>query len=156
MPTTEDDSLGPPLERQLRRELNRVRPPYASPRYLSEAHPRVRMWRFAPVALGVSLASILALSVSLATGSANPVVWTQRVVTVIESNPAPTPEASPVQPKAAPLAGQTQMPKRDAPATSQAPAHSETPDSGQTPEPSESPEPSDGHSGSGSSSPPEH
>ena len=96
MPKTDDDALGPALERRLRRELNRVQPRFSSPRYASAAHPRVRTWRLAPVALGVSLVSILALSAFVATGSANPVVWTQRVVTVIESNPPPTSEPSPV------------------------------------------------------------
>jgi len=130
MPKTDDDALGPALERRLRRELNRVQPRFSSPRYASAAHPRVRTWRLAPVALGVSLVSILALSGFVATGSANPVVWTERVVTVIESNPPPTSEPSPAQPKAAPREG------------------SETPEPGRTPEPTESPEPSDSHSGS--------
>jgi len=156
MPTTDGDSLGPTLQRRLRRELDRVQPRFSPPRYRSAAPPEVRTWRFAPAALGVSLVGILALSAFLATGSANPVVWTQRVVTVIESNPTPTPEASPVQPKAAPQAGPAQAPRHQAPVTSQPPEHSETPESGRNSEPSESPEPSDGRSGSGSSGPPEH
>jgi len=149
MPKTDDDALGPALERRLRRELNRVQPRFSSPRYASAAHPRVRMWRLAPVMLGVSLVSILALSGFVATGSANPVVWTQRVVTVIESNPPPTSEPSPAQPKAAPPAGAAHTPEHQAPATSEPREDSETPEPGRTPEPTESPEPSDSHSGSG-------
>ena len=149
MPKTDDDALGPALERRLRRELNRVQPRFSSPRYASVAHPRVRMWRLAPVMLGVSLVSILALSGFVATGSANPVVWTQRVVTVIESNPPPTSEPSPAQPKAAPPAGAAHTPEPQAPATSEPREGSETPEPGRTPEPTESPEPSDSHSGSG-------
>lgn len=156
MPTTDGDSLGPTLERRLRRELDRVHPRFSSPRYQSAAHLHVRTWRLAPAALGASLVSILALSAFLATGSPNPVVWTQRVVTVIESNPTPTPEASPVQAKAVPQAGPTHAPKQQAPATSRPPEHSQTPESGRTPEPSRSPEPSDDHSGSGNSGPNEH
>ena len=149
MPKTDDDALGPALERRLRRELNRVQPRFSSPRYASAAHPRVRMWRLAPVMLGVSLVSILALSGFVATGSANPVVWTQRVVTVIESNPPPTSEPSPAQPKAAPPAGAAHTPEHQASATSEPREGSETPEPGRTPEPTESPEPSDSHSGSG-------
>ena len=148
MPKTDDDALGPALERRLRRELNRVQPRFSSPRYASAAHPRVRTWRLAPVALGVSLVSILALSGFVATGSANPVVWTERVVTVIESNPPPTSEPSPAQPKAAPPAGAAHTPEQRAPATSEPREGSETPEPGRTPEPTESPEPSDSHSGS--------
>ena len=149
MPKTDDDALGPALERRLRRELNRVQPRFSSPRYASAAHARVRAWRVAPVALGVSLVSILALSAFVATGSANPVVWTQRVVTVIESNPPPTSEPSPAQPKAAPPEGAAHTPEQQAPATSEPREGSETPEPGRTPEPTESPEPSDSHSGSG-------
>lgn len=156
MSKTDDDSLGPRFDRMLQAELHRVRPLYSTPRYLSEAHPRLRLWRFAPVALAMSLAGILVLSAFVATGSANPVVWTQRVVTVLESNPTPTPEAAPAQPKAAPQTGATHAPEHQAPATSQPPEGSETPEPGETPQPdrsaqpTESPEPSDNHSGSGS------
>jgi hypothetical protein len=148
MPKTDDDALGPALERRLRSELNRVQPRFSSPRYASAAHPAVRTWRLAPVALGVSLVSMLALSGFVATGSANPVVWTQRVVTVIESNPPPTSEPSPAQPKAAPQAGAEHTPEQQAPATSEPREGSETPEPGRTPEPTVSPGPADSHSGS--------
>ena len=148
MPKTDEDFFGPVFERGLRQELNRIRPRNSSPRYLAPAHQHLRTWRFAPVALAVSLVSILALSASVATGSPNPVVWTQRVVTVIESNPAPTPEPGPVQPKVAPRAGSTQGPQHQAPATSKPPERSETPEPARTADPRESPEPSDHQSGS--------
>ena len=156
MPTTDGDSLGPTLRWRLHRELDRVQPRFSPPRYRSAGPSLVRTWRFAPAALGVSLVSILALSAFLATGSANPVVWTQHVVTVIESNPTPSPEASPVQPKAAPQVGPVHVPQHQAPVTSQPPEHSETPEPRPSSEPSESPEPSDDHSGSGNSGPTEH
>ena len=151
MPKTDDDAFGAVLERRLRRELNRVEPRFSSPRYATAAHPRVRTWRLAPVVLGASLVSILALSAFVATGSANPVVWTQRVVTVIESNSAPTSEPSPARPKAAPPAGAAHTPAHQAPATSEPREGSETPEPGRTPEPTQSPEPSDSHSASGGS-----
>ena len=156
MPKIERDDLGPVFERLLRRELNRVQPRFPSPRYLSPAHTHLRTWRFAPIALGVSLVGILALSASVATGSPNPVVWTQRVVTVIESNPAATPEPGPVQPKAAPQAGPTHAPQHQAPDTSQPPERLETPEPARTAEPGESPEPSDHESGSGESADSSH
>jgi len=152
MPKTDHDPLGPRFDRMLRAELHRVRPLYSSPRYLSEPHPRIRMWRFAPVALAVSLAGILALSAFVATGSANPAVWTERVVTVIESNPTPTPEASPVQPKAAPQAAPTHTPDHQAPATAEPPERSEAPEPSETPEPARSPEPGESPEPSGNDS----
>ena len=151
MPKTDDDSLGPVLQRRLRRELDRVQPRFSSPRYLSHPRQHVGTWRFAPVALAVSLAGILALSAFVATGSANPVVWTQRVVTVIEANPTQNPQPSPVERKAAPATLATHQPEHLAPSTSEPAEPAETPEPRRSAEPGESPEAGDHHSGSSSS-----
>lgn len=95
MPKTESELLGPQFESRLRIELDRVRPRFSSPRYLAGDRHRVGSWRFAPVGLAVGIAGILTLSAYAATGSANPAVWTQRIVTTIQ--PSPAPEASPTQ-----------------------------------------------------------
>ena len=97
MPKTEGDPLGPGFDWRLSVELNRVRPRWSSPRYLNAPPHRVGAWRLAPVGLVAGVIGILALSAYAATGSANPVVWEQRIVTTIqpimvpEATSAPTP-----------------------------------------------------------------
>jgi hypothetical protein len=93
MPKTEIDPLGSDFESRLRSELDGIQPRFSSPRYLSAGRHHVGSWRFAPAGLAVGIVGILALSAYAATGSANPVVWTQRIVTTIQPNVAP--EASP-------------------------------------------------------------
>lgn len=95
MPKTDNEPLGPQFESRLRMELDRVRPRFSSPRYLAAGGHRVGSWRLAPAGLAVGIAGILTLSAYAATGSANPAVWTQRIVTTIQ--PSPAPEASPTQ-----------------------------------------------------------
>jgi len=139
MPKTENDPLGPRFAWRLRFELDRVQPRFSPPRYATRA--RVSPWRFAPVALAIGITGILGLTAYAATGSANPVVWTERARSVIEAvPPSPTPESTPTPnaPKAAPPA---------------APTRGTSPEPSGSPEPRESPEPSDDHSGtSGSAS----
>jgi len=156
MPKTDDDSLGPVLERRLRRELDRVQPRFSSPRYLSHPGQFVGTWRFAPVALAVSLGGILALTASVATGSANPVVWTQRVVTVIEANPTPNPQPSPVERKAAPPAVPSHQPEHEAPSASKSAEPAESPEPRRSAAPAGSAESGDEHSGSSSSGSSDH
>jgi uncharacterized membrane protein YgcG len=141
-----DEPFGPDLEARLRAELDRVRPPHSSPRYLStKAAPTG--WRLAPAVLAASVISILALSAFVATGSPNPAVWGHDVVTIIQSSsttPTPTPPAS-------------ATPTREA--EQPEPSHrGESPEPTERPEPTEpaenheSPEPSADHSGEGSGS----
>jgi hypothetical protein len=94
MPRTDPDPLGDGFKWRLRAELNRVRPLYSSPRYLSPARNRIGTWRFAPAGLAAGVASLLALTAFAATGSPNPVVWTEKIVTTIETQPAPEPTST--------------------------------------------------------------
>lgn len=96
MPKIEGDPLGRGFEWRLRAELDRVRPRWSSPRYLNAPPHRVGAWRLAPAGLVVGVVGILALSAYAATGSANPVVWEQRIVTTIQ--PIVVPETIPIAP----------------------------------------------------------
>ena len=139
MPRTERDPLGPGLVWRLRSELDRVQPRWSQPRYLNPT--RVGVWRIAPAVMAVAVGGILFLTAFAATGTANPAVWTERVVTVIHpAPPSATPEItpSPAQPQAAPPI----QPK---------PEPSDRPEPTSSPQPIESPEPGGDHSGSSSS-----
>jgi hypothetical protein len=156
MPKTEGDPLGPAFERRLRGELDRVQPRFSPPRYLSAGNrPLVR--RFAPVALAVSVVGILALSAFAATGSPNPVVWTEHVVTVIHPIPSSrTPSSSPHERGDGPAATHGQDgDRRGSPEPSEraepSEQPSESPERNEGPDRGASPTPSDDHSGEGSS-----
>ena len=147
MRSSNRDPIGPGFEWRLKAALDRVTPPVSTPRYLS-ATPGVRTLHLAPFALAAAAAALLALSATAATGSPNPVVWTERATTTIESvgHPAATPSTEPSQPPKAqrgvPGATSTHQPEHKA-----------------SPKPSESPEPtndssSGDHSGSGSGTSP--
>jgi len=149
MPKSDDDPLGPLFAERLRAELDRVEPRFSSPRYL--APHRVGGWRFAPAALAIGLAGIVGLSAYAATGSPNPAVWTEHVVTVIrQAPPSPTsePTQAPNEPKAAPPVAPAH---ESSPEPSEQPEPTNRPEPNESPEPSSSPEPSGGgdHSGSG-------
>ena len=135
MPNADDEEL----RRRLTDALDKVQPPYSAPRYLA-ARPPSLAWRLAPAVLAVTALSALVLSAYAGTGSPNPVVWTERVVNVVEP-PAPSPTPEPTQP-----AG------RQTPSSKPAPSHAESPEPGQSPEPRQSPEPSDDHESSPSPS----
>lgn len=133
MPNTDPGGLGPGLKARLHAELDRIRPPSTSPRYLASRVP-LRAWRLAPVALAVACTGILALTAAAATGSPNPVVWTQRVQTVINPpSPSPAAEESPAAPQSH---SEEQAP----------PPRQQSPEATERPEPAESPEPSGDHS----------
>ncbi len=157
MPKTEHDPLGPEFSRRLRGELDRVQPRFSPPRYLS-ASGRPVTWRLAPAILGVSLVGILALSLFAATGSPNPIVWSERVVTVIHPNAAtPTPSPTPQDHRGAPAATPSQKDNRpSSPEPSERPEPTkqseptEQPEPTEGPEPAESPEATDSHSGDSS------
>ena len=156
MPKTEDDPLGPGFVRRLRGELDGIRPRPSSPRYVTQGGP-VRL-RIAPAVLAVSLVAILALSLFAATGSPNPVVWSERVVTVIHPNDAnPSPTATPEEHRGAPAAtpgeednhnSSPEPSERPEPTKPSEPTEQPEPTDG--PEPAESPEPAGSHSGDGS------
>ena len=140
MPRTDPDPLGDGFKWRLRAELDRVRPRYSAPRYLSPARHGIGAWRFAPPGLAAGVAGMIVLTAYAATGSPNPVVWTQQIVTKIQPNVAP--EASPSLAPSPEPSSHEAGPAPDQPT--------------ERPEPSETPEPSDGdHSGdSGSSTEP--
>jgi len=146
------DPMGPGFEWRLKAALDRVTPPSVRPRYQS-ATAGIRPLPLAPFMLAAAATALLALSATAATGSPNPVIWTERATTTIESvshppatvnNPDPSPNRSPKSTRGAPAAPSTRQPE-----------HSASP----RPEPSESPEPTPSHdgdhseSGSGSGSP---
>src|SRR5579859_7103599 len=85
MSKTEGDPLGPAFTWRLRAALDRVVPPPAPPRYQSAASASTGPLRFAPAALAVAVAGFVALTAFATTGSANPVVWTERATSTIES-----------------------------------------------------------------------
>ena len=145
MPKTENDGLGPAFEWRLSAELDRVRPRWSSPRYLNSPPHRVGAWRVAPAGLVVGVIGILALSAYAATGSANPVVWEERIVTTIQPLAVPQTPVSPANPTPA---------QREVAPAPEPTSHDES-----SPRGSESPEPSqrtggDDHSGSRESSNP--
>jgi hypothetical protein len=137
MSNTDPEELDPLLKARLRARLSAVRPPPSLPRYATAVRP-IRAWRLAPVAVAIALTGILALTAFAATGSPNPVVWTNRVETVI--NP---PSASP-SPQGEPAQSESQQ------ATVAPPAHKPTAEATESAEPAtspgrESPEPAEDH-----------
>lgn len=144
MPNTDPGGLGPALRARLHAELDRIRPPGTTPRYLASGWS-LRAWRLAPVALAVAFTGILALTAVAATGSPNPVVWSQRVQNVINPpSPSPTNEESPAAP-------QSHTEQQAPPAPQESPEPSESHETANPAEPSESPETDS--SGGGSSGP---
>jgi hypothetical protein len=100
MRKTELDPLTTGQQWRLRIALDRVMPPFSPPRYQAKATAHVRAWRLAPATFALGLTAFLALSAYAATGSANPVVWGQRVESTIHSvrqapeAPAPPPPST--------------------------------------------------------------
>lgn len=161
MPRTDHDPMGPGFEWRLKAVLDRVTPPASRPRYESVSMGGVRLWRAAPVLLAAATAVLLALTATAATGSPNPVVWTQRAASTIQSvghapeaapSPEPSPETPQETPRSAPAAPPTHAPEHEAEA-SPSPEPSERPEPSPRPEPTKSPSPSDDHLGSSSPSP---
>ena len=133
MPNADDDEL----RRRLTEALDRMQPPFSTPRYLA-ARPRSLAWRLAPALLAATALSALVVSAYAGTGSPNLIVWTEKVVNVVQP-PAPSPAPH-----------QTQKPGRQS--ASPEASNRESPEPAQSPEPSESPEPSDAHEDSSSPS----
>lgn len=158
MSKTEDDPLGPAFTWRLRSALDRVVPPHTPPRYLSASVARPAPFRFAPAALAAAVAGVVALGAFATTGSANPIVWTQRAAASIESAghapaAAPSPQASPSPEKESPRPQAVPPPTHDPEhEASPQPEPSEAPERPSSPEPSSSPR-LDGESGSNSPEP---
>lgn len=160
MPKTERDPLGPSFQWRIRSALDRIEPPPSAPRYAIASPRAARPLRFARVGLASGITGILALSAFAATGSANPAVWTQRIVTTIRPIP-PVVEPSPSPEQTPPPATKAVAPAVPAHTpNAQASQQPEGPDAHETPEAtprSGSPEPSPGegdHSNSGDHSRP--
>lgn len=90
MQITERGKFGPAFDRRLRAALDIVVPPtprLAGARYRSTMQPirPGRLWRLAPALVGIGAIGIMAASATVATGSTNPAVWTQRAASTIKS-----------------------------------------------------------------------
>jgi len=129
MPKT-DNPFDPGFAWRLRKALDRVQPPYSAPRYQSAPAGlslRTVLGRAAPM-VAVGLAGLL-LTAFAATGSPNPVIWTQNAASAInaithapEASPAAEPSSAPVQ---APARVQSQPPAEQEPAESKSESSSE-------------------------------
>lgn len=160
MPIPEQNTLGPDFDRRLKAALDKVAPP--SP-LLSNARYRTaaamlpgRAWRLVPVLVAV-VAAGAALSAAAATGSANPVVWTQRAGSAIESvsRPVASPKVAHTprpQPSGGSSSGQATGPGRPTPSGHEqepterpeaSPRPQPSPSPRETPEPSPTPDSSD-------------
>jgi hypothetical protein len=109
--------IAPGFDWRLKAALDRITPPAVMPRY-AMAKP-FKAWRLAPIALAGAATVLLALTAVAATGSANPVVWSQRAASTIEAaghatetppSPAPSPEKAPSTARSAPAAAPTHGP----------------------------------------------
>jgi hypothetical protein len=153
MPSTDTDPLGDGLKRRLRAELDRVQPPSSSPRYLVSPRHRVPVWRFAPAALAVAVVGMLGLTAYAATGSPNPVVWTQHIMNRMEPNsPESTPATPGLTPSSHPEPAAPAQPTHEAQPTER-PEPSEVPHATPTPETDSGGGGGDDHSGEASPSP---
>ena len=125
-----DDLLGPGFEWRVRAVLDRVQPPHTAPRYLSVTPGgtlRTAFVRAVP-AVAVGVAGLL-LTAYAATGSPNPVIWTQNAASAItsitrapEPSPAAEPSSAPVQ---VPARVQSPPPDEQEPAESKSESSSE-------------------------------
>jgi|ERR1700682_5482742 len=87
--------IAPGFDWRLKIALDRITPPSVMPRY-AMARPAFKPWRLAPIALAGAATVLLALTAVAATGSANPVVWSERATSTIQSvGHAPDPSPSP-------------------------------------------------------------
>ena len=141
--------IAPGFDWRLKVALDRITPPAVLPRY-AMAKPAFRPWRLAPIALAGAATVLLALTAVAATGSANPVVWSERATSTIQSV-GHAPEASP-----SPAPSSQEAPRPGAPAPRPAPAPKAAaprPAPTRSPEDSPRPTPSDEHHGSSSPAP---
>jgi hypothetical protein len=129
--TDETDPVWPGFAWRLRSALERVEPPIIVPRYGALRGPRPS--RLTRIALALAIAGIAGLTTVAATGSTNPSVWRQRIVTTLQSSPEATPTSESREGGSSGAAG---------------PRHAATPQRSAEPEhspgPSDSPEPHPG------------
>lgn len=159
MPNTDHDPLDSRFDRQLKAALDRLTPPASSARYAERAMAGLRPWRMVPMVVGAGAACLLVLTAAFTTGSPNPVVWTQRAASTIESvrhapetSPGPkpsepahaTPHSTPAAPKQHSEHGGSPSPQTtERPEGSPRPEHSQSPSpTGDRSRPSPSPWPS--------------
>ncbi len=145
------DQLGPDFDERLRAALERFRPPTPMPQRARFNRPQPTSYRlggFRPAlaAFGALAALILMVAATAASGSPDPVVWTQRAVTTVEttvetvthvseSSPSPSTERAPQS--------QSKPPAQAAPLkTADRQRDSSEPTDGSRTEPKESPNPS--------------
>ncbi len=143
-----DDLLGPGFVWRLRAALDRVQPPHSAPRYLSvtpRGALRTVFLRAAP-AVAVGVAGLM-LTAYAATGSPNPVIWTQNAASAITSithAPEPIPTAEPSSaPLQEPVRIQSQPPAEQEPAEAKSQPSKEGSKEPETPESGRSGTPSD-------------
>jgi hypothetical protein len=123
--------IAPGFEWRLKIALDRVTPPSGLPRYAMSKRTFRPLRPALATALAVSVTVLLALSATAATGSANPVVWSERAVSTIQAVShlqEPPPTQAPVP----------QRTVKTAPAP--APEHSSESTSASEPEPTDRPE----------------
>src|ERR1700737_858059 len=94
MPNSDHDPMGRGFEWRLKAALDQVTPPASSPRYESTVMGGARAWPIMPALVAAGAAMLLAITASVFTGSANPVVWAERAGTTLQSV-GHTPEAGP-------------------------------------------------------------
>jgi hypothetical protein len=147
--------IAPGFDWRLKAALDRITPPAVMPRY-AMAKP-FKPWRLAPIALAGAATVLLALTAVAATGSANPVVWSQRAASTIEAvgharetspSPVPSPEKTPNTARSAPAAP---PPHRSESKPTAKPT--ERPEEPSRSTSTSSPNPTDEHSGSSSPTP---
>lgn len=124
-----ENPLGPGFEWRLRAALDRIQPPHNAPRYLSLTPGgtlRTVLLRAAP-AVAAGIAGLL-LTAYAATGSPNPVIWTQNAASAITSitHPEPSPTAEPSSaPAQPPVRAQSEQGLEKEPAESKSESSSE-------------------------------
>jgi hypothetical protein len=166
MQITDHEALNWILKSRLGATLDRIVPPtpaFADARYRSKAAARSSgVWRLAPALVGVGAIAIMAASATVATGSTNPAVWTERAASTIqavrhvpEAKPAqtskPAPSHSSSQGAPVPISRATPSAGRDGKFGSEPEAKDRPTENrpGPTPHPKQDPEPSDSHSSPG-------
>ena len=148
-----DDPLGPTFEWRLRAALNGVQPPHSAPRYQSVTALGTlgtALLRAAPV-VAVAVAGLL-LTAYAATGSPNPVIWTQNAASAITAitHQEPNPTAEPTSPAQEPAQHSSVQPpasEHEAPEPPERVAAEPAEPAGEShkPEPVRSIQPSDDH-----------
>jgi hypothetical protein len=145
MQSSDHYPMGRGFEWRLKVALDRVAPPASSPRYESTVMGGARAWPIMPALVAAGAAMLLAITASVFTGSANPVVWAERAGTTLQAvghtpEAAPTPVPDPANhnvPIAAP-AQPTHQPEQEGTQAAELPEPADPKEAKERPEPSES------------------